>query len=101
MKLIILMSLNQNKNQVRKLFEKHRVQIYSEIEIKGHTLETIRRYGWWVFEKDGIAIYSTLFFAVVPKEKADEVMENITCLAGECDPDHPIRAFQIDVERMV
>lgn len=39
MKLIGLMSLAQFRDQVRKLFEKHDVQIYSEVEITGHTAD--------------------------------------------------------------
>lgn len=100
MKLIGLMSLAQYKDQVRKLFEKHQVHIYSEIDIVGHTADTIKRYGWWSFEKE-LPMYSHLFFALVPKEIADEIMTDIQCLSEECDPEHPPRAFQIDVEKMV
>ncbi|NIV94900.1 hypothetical protein GWN42_19435 [candidate division KSB1 bacterium] len=101
MKLIGLMSLAQYRDQVRKLFEKHEVQIYSEVEITGHTVDTIKNYGWWVFEKDGIPMYSTLFFAVIPGEKALEIMENINGLQEDWDPKHPPRAFQVNVEKMV
>ena len=101
MKLIGLMSLAQYRDRVRKVFEKHEVHIYSEVEITGHTVDTIKKYGWWVFEKDGIPMYSTLFFAVVPEEKAAEIMEHITSLKEEWDPNHPPRAFQVDVEKMV
>lgn len=101
MKLIVLMSLSMYREQVRKLFEKHKVQIYSEIEITGHSSDTIQKYGWWVFERSNVPMYSTLFFAVIAKEKADEIMNDITCLKDECDPNHPPRAFQIDVEKMV
>jgi hypothetical protein len=100
MKLIGLMGLSQYRDRVRKLFEKHEVQIYSEIEIIGHTSDTIKRYGWWSFDKD-LPIYSIMFFAVVPNEKAAEIMEDINCFREECDPQHPTRAFLIDVEKMV
>ncbi len=100
MKLIVLMSLAQYRDEVRKIFERHEVHIYSEVEIIGHTADTIKRYGWWSFDKD-VPIYSTMFFAVVPEEKANEIMEDINCFSDECDPQHPTRAFQIDVEKMV
>ena len=101
MKLIGVMSLAQYRDQVRKLFEKHHVQIYSEVEIVGHSSESIRQHGWWVFEQRDIPMYSTLFYAVVPQEKAEELMADIVTLQDECDPDHPPRAFQVDVEKMV
>jgi hypothetical protein len=95
------MSLAQFRDQVRQLFEQHEVQIYSEVEITGHTADTINTYGWWVFEKDGIPMYSTLFFAVVSDGKAAEIMESITSVREEWDPNHPPRAFLVDVEKMV
>ena len=101
MKLIGLMSLSQFRDQVRKLFENHEVQIYSEVEITGHTADTINKYGWWVFEKDDIPMYSSLFFAVVSNEKAAEIMKDIIAAREEWDPNHPPRAFQVDVEKMV
>lgn len=101
MKLIGLMTLSDYKVQVRKIFEKHKIHLYSEIEITGHTADTIERYGWWVFEKESVPMYSTLYFAVIPNEKAEQIMGDIHCLKEECDPQHPPRAFQIDVEKMV
>lgn len=101
MKFIGLMGLNQYRKQVRKIFEKHDVKIYSEVEITGHSSESIKNFGWWVFEKADIPMYSTLFFAVVAAEKANEIMSDISCLQGDCDPNHPPRAFMLAVEKMV
>lgn len=100
MKLIGLMSLDVYKDEVRKIFERHEVQIYSEIEIFGHTVETIKQYGWWPSEKE-VPLYSTLFFAVIPADKAESIMNDISCFSEDCDPQHPPRAFQINVEQMV
>ena len=100
MKLIGLMGQIQYRDPMRRVFEKHDVQIYSELEITGHTAETIRDFGFWVTDGEAAA-YSVLLFAVVSKEKADEVMGDIACLSEDCDPEYPPRAFQIDVEKMV
>jgi hypothetical protein len=100
MKLIGLMGQIQYRQAMREIFEKHGVQIYSEIEIAGHTAETIRDFGFWVTDGDA-PVYSILLFAVVSKEKADEVMGDIACYSDGCDPKYPPRAFQIDVEKMV
>ncbi len=101
MKLIGLMSLAEYRDRVRKVFEMHEIQIYSEVEITGHTSDTIDKYGWWVFEKEEIPMYSTLFFAVVPDEKANDIMSNIASVKNEWDANHPPRAFQVNVEKMV
>lgn len=101
MKLIGLMSLDQYHERVRKVFEAHDVQIYSEVEITGHTSDTIKNYGWWVFEKEGIPLFSTLFFAVVADAKAAEIMESMIDFQKNCDPHHPPRVFQVNVEKML
>jgi hypothetical protein len=100
MKLIGVMSLEENKENVRELFEKHGVQIFSEMEIKGHTLSTIEKYGWWPTDRS-IPIYSALCFAIVPKLRADDIMAAIEKRAEQDTSVHPIRAFQVDVERMI
>ncbi|UCG51333.1 MAG: hypothetical protein JSW58_14245 [Candidatus Latescibacterota bacterium] len=100
MKLIGVMSLEKEKDAIRKLFEKHGVQMFSEIGISGHTVSTIEEYGWWPSDGD-VAVYSTLCFAVISKYHADEIMNEISKLAEAEDSVHPIRAFQVDVEKMI
>ena len=99
MKLIGIMNLEHDKTTVRKLFEKHGVQIYSEADITGHTLTTLARYGWR--PSTDVPVYSSLCFAIIPKERADEIMAEISRLSQIEDSGHPIRAFQVDVERMI
>ena len=101
MKLVGVMSLAHVRKSVRSVFERHDVHIYSEIDITGHTQETIRQYGWWVAEGDGVPLYSTLFFAVLPADKAEEIMDDVAAGHDEWDAEHPPRAFLIDVEKMV
>jgi hypothetical protein len=98
-KLIGIMNLEHDKTTVRKLFEKHGVQIYSETDITGHTLATLERYGWR--PSTDVPVYSSLCFAIIPKERAEEIMEEISRLSEADDSGHPIRAFQVDVERMI
>jgi hypothetical protein len=99
MKLIGIMSLEKDKAAVRKLFEKQGVQIYSETEIMGHTVSTLEKYGWW--PSTDVPVYSSLCFAIVPDEQAEEIMEGMSRLSTDEETEHPIRAFQVDVERMV
>lgn len=99
MKLIGIMNLDKDRPAVRKIFEKTGVQIYSETEISGHTVSTIEKYGWW--PSTDVPVYSSLCFAIIPDEQADEIMGAISRLSAEDDTGHPIRAFLVDVERMV
>jgi hypothetical protein len=99
MKLIGIMNLETDKPLVRKLFEKHGVQIYSETDITGHTITTLEKYGWR--PSRDFPVYSSLCFAIVAAERADEIMEEISRLSERDETGHPIRAFQVDVERMI
>jgi hypothetical protein len=99
MKLIGIMNLDKDKAAVRKLFEKLGVQIYSEMDITGHTVSTIEKYGWR--PSRDVPVYSSLCFAIIRKERADEIMSEIAKLSRTDDTGHPVRAFQVDVERMV
>lgn len=101
MKLIALMGLQEQKNEIRKVFEQRDVQIYSEVEITGHTSETIRRHGWWVFEGSDFPLYSTMYFAIVSAEKSEEIMHHIERLQADTQAEHPPRAFQVNVEKMI
>lgn len=101
MKLIGLMSLTTFKDQIRKVFEKHQIQIYSEVDVTGHTTETIEQYGWWHLEKD-LPAYSTLYFAILADEKAAAIMRDIeTTFGNQDDIQFKPRAFQVAVEKMI
>jgi hypothetical protein len=100
MKMIGLMSLEKDKSKLRRIFEQNNVQIFSEIEITGHTLNTLARYGWASSTQD-VPLYSALCFAIIPEKHARAVMDAIEELAGTDESGHPIRAFQVDVERMI
>jgi hypothetical protein len=100
MKLIGFMSLEIDKTKVRKIFEKHNVQIYSEVGITGHTAETIKEFGFWHLERD-LPIYSTLYFAIIHDEKAEEIFNEIDTTADDFDAQHPPRLFMVNVEKMV
>ena len=100
MKLIGLMALSSFKRQIREIMERHHIHIYSEVEVTGHTAESARQFGWWHLEKD-IPLYSTLYFAILAEEKADEIMSDVQKFVQENPSDHPPRAFQVAVEKMI
>lgn len=100
MKLIALMCLENCSKEARKVFEDYDVKIFSQIEISGHTSDKSMNYGSWASSHD-LTIYSSLCFAIVPKEKADEIMNAIDKISKDDETGHPIRAFLMDVERMI
>ncbi len=100
MKLIGVMSLAADHDEVRKLFEDHEVQIFSETDIRGHTTKTLQKYGWFASSSE-VPLYSILCFAIVPEKQAGPFLDAIAQMRAASESDHPIRAFQVDVERMV
>jgi hypothetical protein len=59
MKLIAIMSLRSDRDKVREIFEKHDVEIFSELDIEGHTRATLKEHGWWP-TRGAVPNYSTL-----------------------------------------
>jgi hypothetical protein len=100
MKLLGIMSLAKDRDQVIKIFERNDVQIFSETEIAGHSPSTIKEYGWWPTSKEA-AIYSTLFFAIISEERAEAIMADVMKHRKSDTPQHPIRVFQVAVEKMI
>jgi hypothetical protein len=100
MKLLGVMSLQEDKNTIKELFKEHQIQLFSELNIAGHTSATIKEFGWFTTKTD-LPYYSTLCFAIIPEDQADTLMSEIGKRFEEDTTGHPIRAFQVDVERMI
>lgn len=100
MKLIGIMSMQDDRAAVRDLLRDRGVTIYSETDITGHSTETIARYGWFARPAEA-ATYAALSFAIVPDDAATAVFEAIAAHQQASPGDHPIRAFIVPVEKMV
>ena len=103
MKLSCVMGLVEDTEKIRKLFKEHGVHRVSETEITGHTMCELEKHGWW--PSRDIPAYSRLHFAILPTERAGAILDAIAGLPDKKEKEdecaHPIRAFQVDVERMV
>lgn len=100
MKLIGLMALEDFKKDIREAMKRNHVRIYSEVEITGHTAESLEQFGWWHLEKD-LPMYSTLYFAILADDKAEAIMADVEGMAAGSEEEHKPRAFLVNVERMV
>lgn len=100
MKLIALMCLENCSKQVRKLFEQHDIKVFSELDIRGYAPDHAAKYGWWPGDRE-MPMYSSLCFAIVTKEKATEIMDGVEVLVKKDETGHPVKAFVVDIERMI
>ncbi len=102
MKLVAVMSIDTYRDDLLRLYRDHAIRVFSEIDIRGHYHDdesTAADIGW--FGRSNHPAYSMLTWAFVSDEEAGAFMEAIAAFNTTHDPDHPVRAFQMDVERAV
>lgn len=93
MKLVVLMFLEDDTVNVEKLLEEHRLIAYSEVPIEGHGLGTAGWYG-------KVPPYaSRMLLVFLDADKAEELLAAVSACTRCKDPNHPIHAWQVDVER--
>ena len=95
MKIVALMYLEEDEASVAKLLKEHGVVGYSRLPLEGHG-EGAR--GWL----GTVHTFSSFMsFAILPDEKAHELMDAVQECTNCKHPKHPIHALQVDVERTV
>lgn len=94
MKMVLLMYLEEDRGCVEGLLADHRVPVFSEMEVEGHRPGTGP--GWY----GKTAPYaSSMVVAVVPDDRADDLLSAVAACTGLEDARHPIHAYQLGVER--
>jgi len=102
MKLIAIMSLDAYAEALHDIYRDHRIKVFSELDIRGYHHEQPVSgvdFGW--FGRSASPAYSTLTFAFLEAEQATALLDAIAEYNEDHDPDHPIRAFLMPVERSV
>lgn len=102
MKFVIILSIEECHEQLRSIYRRHGVRIFSEVDIRGYPLspkDGTAPFGW--FSDSDPAVYSTAGFAFLEASKAQELMEALANYSCEGEPDHPIHAFMMPVDRAV
>lgn len=95
MKLVVIMYLEEDAESVRRLLTREGVEVFSEVGVRGHGRGAPGWYG------DVAPYRSGMLMAFLPPDRADALMEAIKGCEGCQDAGHPIRAWQMDVERSV
>jgi hypothetical protein len=102
MKLVAVMSLDSSRDALHRMYREHSIQVFSEIDIKGyhHTqTSSAADVGW--FGRATHPAYSTLTWAFLPDGQATKLLDAISAFNEENDPKHPVRAFEMPVDRAV
>ena len=95
MKLVVLMYLEEDAAHVRKLMAAYEVTAYSEVPVTGHGPGAAGWYGTVAPFK------SRMIIAFLPASKAEELTAAVANCTGCSDPNRPLRAWQMDVEKAV
>jgi len=103
MKLLIILSIEEYTDDVRKILAKQKVPIYSETEVHGFRTEAYQPdiSNW--FAKDDHGVYSTLFFSIQNESCIKRVMEEVKAYNDKqgAGQQNPLHAFQLNVEAAV
>lgn len=102
MKLVVVMSLDAYRDDLHKIYRDHQIRVFSEIDIEGyHHQQTPAptAVGWFGYSES--PAYSTLTWAFLRQEQAVELLEAIEEYNGQRNLDHPVRAFQMPVDRSI
>lgn len=102
MKLLIILSIEEYTDEVRKILARQKVTIYSETEVYGfRTGEHQPDIPSW-FAKGEHGVYSKLFFSIQDEGCVSRILDEIESYKTKREDDtNPIHAFQLEVEKAV
>lgn len=103
MKLLIILSIEEYTDDVRKILARQKVPIYSETNVHGFKTGKYQPdiSNW--FAKDDHGVYSTLFFSIQNERCVKRVLEEIKTYNREtgAEQQNPIHGYSLSVEESV
>lgn len=101
MKLLIVTTATQFREQVSELCKKASIESFSGLGIDGYKSSQAQLItsGWFSSEGDGVGSY--LFFALTNRGKTDELLRLITDFNHELETDNPVRMAVTRLEEYI
>jgi len=100
MKLLIILSIEEYTNDVRKILSRQKVPIYSETEVHGFRTDKHQPEisNWFTGEDHGV--YSSLFFSIQDEECVKRVIKEVKAYNKEtgAEKQNPLHAYSLSVE---
>lgn len=101
MKLLIILSVEEHTDEVRKMLARQKVPIYSETEVHGFRTEVYQPdiSNWFANNEHGI--YSTLFFSIQDEDCVDRVLDEVRSYNEHQieDQPNPLHAYSLNVDQ--
>lgn len=101
MKLLIILSIEEHTDEVRKILARQKVPIYSETEVHGFRTEAYQPDITNWFANDEHGIYSTLFFSIQDGTCVERVLNEVRSYnkkQGDDKP-NPLHAYSLNVDQ--
>lgn len=102
MKLVAVMSLEAYRDDLHRIYRDHAIRVFSEIDIEGYHHSQPpppTAIGW--FGRSDSPAYSTLTWAFLREDQAADLLDAIEHYNDTHQLDHPVRAFQMPVDKAV
>lgn len=101
MKLLIVLGVEEHQTALSKIFKEANTPIYSKVDVEGFKTgsKQIDMSNWFGDSVDGDM--STMFFAFVPKQNVDSILEKVSEFNNNENRISPLRAFQLPVEKFI
>lgn len=103
MKLLIILSIEEYTDDVRKILSRQKVPIYSETNVHGFKTDKYQPdiSNW--FAGDDHGVYSALFFSIQDEDCVNRVFEEVKAYNKEtgAEKQNPLHAYSLNVEDSV
>ena len=101
MKLIIVLGVHEHQEQLSELFKEAGIPIFSKVDVEGFQSgsKQVDMSNWFGGGID--ANSSILFFAFVPKQLAEIIIEKVRTFNSDENRISPLHLFQLPVEKFI
>lgn len=101
MKLIIVLGMQEHQADLSKMFKEANTPIYSKMDVEGFKTgsKQVDMSNWFGDSVDGDM--SIMFFAFVPENNAENIIEKVKAFNNNENRMAPLHAFQLPVEKFI
>ena len=101
MKLVAIMSLDAYRDDIHDLLRDREIEVFSELDIEGYHQSSAAGTAPAWFGGGAPPTDSTLTWAFLDDTQAGHLLDAIADFNERGDPERPVRAFQMSVDRAV
>lgn len=97
MKLLVVLSIKEHKEEVAKLLQAAGIKRFSIADITGYKKKN-KNVGWFAIDGGNMKVDSIMLFSFATKELVDKAIEEIDKCNDDRNISFPVHAFVLDVD---